>query len=336
MCALLGPTRAREWWAHKVAPILGTGYATAFFAGVPLVDAATALLLVLLALVPGAVYVSLLNDLTDRDADRLAGKPDRFAGRSPRGWRAALAVTVVVGTAIAVAAWRDEPVPLALYAGAWVAFALYSVRPIRLKGRGAAGAVADAAGAHLCPHLLVAAVVLASDGRALDGPWAIAIGTWALTTGLRGALWHQLSDVAEDARAGVRTFARTNPERARWLGARVVFPVELVAFGAVLVQAGSPLAIALLPVYVLLEALRVRRWRISIVVVAPAPAYRIAMHDFYVAFYPLAFLVAAALRHPPDALILMAHLAVFPHTPARIVADVYRELRNSRPWAPAH
>jgi hypothetical protein len=79
---------------------------------------------------------------------------------------------------------------------------------------------------------------------------------------------------------------------------------------------------------VLLEAERVRRWGIRVVVVEPGPNYRIAMHDFYVAFYPLAFLATAALRDPQDAIVLLAHLAAFPFTPGRIAADGYRRVRR--------
>jgi len=84
---------------------------------------------------------------------------------------------------------------------------------------------------------------------------------------------------------------------------------------------------------VLLEAERVRRWGIRVVVVEPGPNDRMAMHDFYVAFFPLAFLATAALRDPLDAIVLLAHLAAFPLTPGRIAADVYRRLRRLRAGA---
>jgi 4-hydroxybenzoate polyprenyltransferase len=86
--------RVSDWWEDKLAPILGTGYATACFAGAPLLDVAGGLALVLFALIPGAVYVGLLNDLTDREDDRAAGRPDPLAGRSLRVWWAMVAGAV--------------------------------------------------------------------------------------------------------------------------------------------------------------------------------------------------------------------------------------------------
>ena len=333
MTALLAPARAREWWEHKLAPILGTGYATACFADTSVLDIAGNLLVVLLALLPGAVFVSVLNDLTDRDDDRRAGKPDRLAGHSTRTWLGVVAAAVSAGVAIGAVAWHDEPAALVLYAMAWVAFALYSVPPFRLKARGAGGVLADAVGAHVSPHLLMAVVVLAAVDRQDDAWWLAAVGAWALAWGIRGALWHQLSDAEQDARAGIRTYAIAHPRMARRLGTWLVFPVELVAFGVLLGLAGAPLAILAVPAYVLLEAQRVKRWDITVVVVEPAPNFRIAMHDFYVAFYPLAFLATAALRDPSDAILLVAHLAAFPLTPGRITADVYRRIRRLRSGA---
>ncbi|HEV3001357.1 MAG TPA: UbiA family prenyltransferase [Solirubrobacteraceae bacterium] len=329
---VLTAARAGEWWEHKLAPVLGTGYTTAFMLGASVAGTAGTLAVVLLALLPGALYVSVLNDLTDREADRLAGKRNRLAGAAPGPWWAAVGAAVLAGAAIGALAWRDDPAVLAVYAGAWVAFALYSVPPVRLKGRGAAGVVADAAGAHLFPHLLVVAAVLAAAGRALGGALAVAAGAWALAHGLRGALWHQLADAEADARSGLRTFGREHPELARRLGAYVAFPVEALAFAALLVAAGGAVAGALLPLYVLLELRRARRWGAEVVVVAPArsPAYRIALNEFYVALYPLAFLVASSVRHPRDLLVLAVHVAVFPRTLARLATDAYNELRHPR------
>jgi 4-hydroxybenzoate polyprenyltransferase len=325
-------SRAGEWWEDKLAPILGTGYATAAFAGAPLIDSAGELALVLVALVPGAVYVSLLNDLTDRDVDRLAGKWNRIDGRSPRAWWAGVAACLGAALAISAIAWRDDPWTLLFYGAAWVAFALYSVPPVRLKARGAFGVLADAAGAQLFPHLLMVAAVLAAAGRQLDASLVAAVGCWAFASGVRGALWHQLSDRAADVSAGLRTFGSTRPDLARRLGAYVVFPLELIAFAALLVLASGVLAALLMPAYALLEYRRTRRWGARIVVVTPAEPYRIAMQEYYVAIFPLAFLVSTTLEQPGAALVLAAHLLLFHQTPVRIAADAYDEVRDYLPW----
>src|SRR3954452_19684201 len=120
MSTVLQAIRAAEWWEHKLAPLLGTGYATAFLLGASLLDSAPALLLALAALVSGATFVSLLNDLTDIEADRAAAKPNRAAGRPRATSLAAVAACVIAGGALAAAAWRDDAAVLLLYAGAWI------------------------------------------------------------------------------------------------------------------------------------------------------------------------------------------------------------------------
>jgi glycosyltransferase involved in cell wall biosynthesis len=326
MSAVLRAARASEWWDYKLAPVLGTGYATAYMTGTSVADAAGTLALVLLALIPGALYVSVLNDLTDRESDQLAGKPNRLAGRASGRWWATVAATVAAGAAIAWLAWRDDPAALFLYAGAWIAFGLYSAPPARLKGRGAAGVVADAAGAHLFPHLFAVAAVLDASGRGLGGALPAAVAVWALAHGVRGALWHQLRDADADARSGLHTLARARPELARRLGAHVLFPIELIAFAALLAIAHLALAIALIPLYIALERRHADRWDVELVVVAPARGarYRIAINEFYAWLYPLAFLVAASVRDRRDLAVLAVHAVVFPPMLGRTLRQLVR------------
>ena len=78
----LALSRAGEWWEYKLVPIFGIFYATALYLKLPILWLWPAALTLLLALVPGAVFVSLINDLTDKAEDAAAGKRNRMAGRS--------------------------------------------------------------------------------------------------------------------------------------------------------------------------------------------------------------------------------------------------------------
>jgi 1,4-dihydroxy-2-naphthoate octaprenyltransferase len=335
MRAVLGAARAGAWWEHKLAVLLGTGYATCAVAGVPILRHSGDLALLLGALVPGAVFVSVLNDVTDLESDRRAGKPNRLAGRPRVLAYAILAATILAGGLTAGLAWNDDALALVLYAASWVAFALYSAPPVRLKHHGALGVLADAAGAHVFPQLLVVTVVLHGAGRAFDPGWAAAVGGWSVALGIRSALLHQFADAQSDARAGVRTFVARRPRLARRAGVYVAFPVELAAFATMLVLAGGWVAAVLVAPYALLEARRCRRAGSNVVVVMPAARYRIAMHSYYVTFYPLAFLAASAARHHGDLVILAAHLALFPMGAADTARNVVHELRWPLPRAAA-
>jgi hypothetical protein len=325
---LLAPARAGEWWEHKLAPVAGTGYASAVMAGGHLTACVGTIVLTVGALAICATYVSVLNEVTDREVDRLAGKRNRMEGRSPLACALALGVIVAAGAAIAVLAWRGQPALVGLYSGAWLAFTLYSAPGVRFKGRGLGGLICDAAGAHVFPHLLVAVAVLEHLHAGVNPAWMAAIGAWSMGAGLRGALWHQLGDLDADLRAGVRTFARADPGRARNAGRYFAFPLELAGLVAILVLAPGVAAAALLAPYLFLEWRWAARWKLRLVVVTPAVRQRIVMHDYTVAVYPLAFALTAALWHPADAIVLAGHLLVFPHIARRLAADSWHEIRT--------
>src|SRR5207253_2526788 len=70
--------RAVEWWDYKLAPAAAVVYATALALDVPLSRLWPAAATVVVALIPAAAYVSVINDLADRAEDRAAGKRNRF------------------------------------------------------------------------------------------------------------------------------------------------------------------------------------------------------------------------------------------------------------------
>jgi 4-hydroxybenzoate polyprenyltransferase len=305
--------------------MLGTGYMTAFVLRSSILDLLPTLMAALAGMAAAAAYVSLINDLTDINDDATAGKHNRLAQRRRPYVCAALAADLALGAGVAIVAWRDDPLALGLYAGPWLAFSLYSIQPVRLKARGAAGVLADASGAHLFPAALIVVAVFHAADRRLDGAWLAAVGAWAVAAGIRGALWHQLGDIEPDNRSGVNTFGRLHPRRARWAG-RAAFAIELAAFLYLLWRAGSPIAFALLIPYVLLELARVHLWGVRLVVVSRAPLFRIAMHEYYLVLYPLAFLAASTIRHPRDVVVVVFQVALFSSAPRVMGRDAKRAL----------
>jgi 4-hydroxybenzoate polyprenyltransferase len=307
---ILATTRAGEWWVNKFSPLLATFYATAGLLGGPLLPLLGRLLGLVLALLVGAIYVSIVNDWTDLAADAAAGKANRLAGRSGQFIGLALGSCLLVGSAFGLYFWHLSHLVAWLYLAAWVVYSLYSLPPVRLKARGLAGVLADASGAHLLPQLLVVAAVQAWLGRAVPGAWWGAVGAWALACGLRGIVWHQLGDAAADAQAGVQTLVvRWGAGRTQRLGQAVVFPVEVVAFGMVLGLSQPGWALALLGLYGGLEWCRWRIWGHRPVVLVPDS--RMVLTDYYLFFYPLAFLLPQCLRYPADGLLLLLHGALF-------------------------
>ncbi|TVT43522.1 hypothetical protein FNT36_05395 [Hymenobacter setariae] len=307
---LLAVARTNEWWVGKFAPVLATFYATASLGQRPLLPLLGHLGLLLLALLVGAIYVSVLNDWTDLRADAAAGKANRLAGRSPGFIGLVLGSCVLGGIGFGRYFWQLSPTSGLLYLGAWVVYSLYSLPPARLKERGFAGVLADASGAHVFPQLLTVAAVGQWTGQAVPTLWWLAIGAWALACGIHNILWHQLSDAEADAQAQLDTFVcRRGVRFAQRLGHLVVFPVEVIAFGLVLAINYNAWALGLLLVYAGLEWCRLHVYGHRPTVLHSHR--RIVLSDYYQFFYPLALLASQCGRYPTDGVVLGLHLLLF-------------------------
>jgi 4-hydroxybenzoate polyprenyltransferase len=320
--------RAGEWWEYKLAPILAAFYATALTLQVPVSSLWLSALTLLLALVPGAAYVSVINDLTDRDEDLAAGKPNRLLGRSRLYAATLVALTAGAGVVFCIL-WRNDALMLGVYLAAWLAFSLYSLPPFRFKARGILGVLCDAGGAHLFPTLVAVILACRGAGRPVSIAWLAAVGTWAFAIGLRGILWHQLTDRDNDRLAGVRTFAQLHPPHvAARLGTYVVFPLELAALAAMLWHLRSVWAVGFLVVYALFAATRTYRFRLNPVIVAPKQRFLIVLNEYYDLFLPVAILLQSR-----DWIVLAIHLALFPNRwlhPAGSAVQLWRERRRPR------
>lgn len=320
--------RAGEWWEYKLVPILGLFYATAVLLDEPIASLWPAALTLLLALAPGAAWVSIVNDVTDRDDDRRAGKANRMEGRSRPFMAAAIAAPMGVGLAFAWM-WRADPPLLAAYMAAWAAFALYSVPPFRLKARGLAGPVADAAGSNLFPTMVAVLLAFRAAEAPVDTLWLAAAAALSFAWGLRGILRHQLLDEGHDRAAGVSTFAQRNggPAAVR-LAKGVAFPIELVAIAWLIGRLGEPGPFAALLLYALLMLARLPKHRMRATIVEPGPRTATILQEYHDFFLPVALLIGSAVRHPADLIVVAAHLLLFPRRLVQISRDAWDLLRR--------
>jgi 4-hydroxybenzoate polyprenyltransferase len=319
--------RASEWWEYKLSPLFATLYATCFVLQLNVFSVWPVLLTALVALVPGAAYVCVINDLTDYQDDINCGKENRLVGKSRPFINLLIATTVSLGILMSVV-WMDDLLLLIPYLGAWLAFSLYSIPPFRLKGKGGWGVLADASGAHLFPTLLVLGLVFRWHGEAVNWMWYLTASVWAFCFGLRGILWHQLSDLQNDNEIGLPTFAqRHGRSMTNLIGMYLVFPTEILAFVLLLWLANNPLAVIFLSLYGLLELLRMNYWKMKIIIVNPRPNYRILMNEYYDVLFPLAFLIALSIKHPYNAFVLVFHLCLFPTRTTQMIKDLVKLIR---------
>lgn len=325
---LASAVRADDWWDYKLLVIMLVFPATALAMRVPLSPLRPAALLLFVALTAGAVFASVVNDITDLAEDARAGKPNAVA-RMPKGIPGLiLAGTATVGGVMAWI-WRTDPVLASVYIAAWVAFLAYSVPPLRLKARGIWGVVAMGLGEAALPSLVAALLCAFAAARPAPPLWVAAVALWAFCHGVRAILWHQLGDEEADARASVGTVVRRRGAAfARKLAEQAAFPIEITALAAMLVMMGSALPFVGLALYLAFIPLRMRYWRNVPAIVEPVPKHYLLMQDYYLCFLPLAVLIALAIGHIPDALALVVFLLLFPRAPLRVTYDMLRLTRR--------
>lgn len=306
--AWIATIRADQWWTFKLVPSLTAIYAAKLRADAPIVGHWPDLVALLIALGSGAAAISLINDAFDRDDDRAAGKTNRLEFANP-----VHIVLLLLPHALVAACmtwwWHKELPILLVYAAIWLSFLLYSVPPVRLKRRGFAGALADAAGASMLPVLLAALVGATGKG---DLPLLIVLGLWSLAYGVRGIVWHQLEDAENDRRSGIATYVvRVGEQRARQLVRRFVFPVELTGLIALIAVEQSLAAAIVLCLYLRTVGPMKGHYRRRPAIIAAGPHTVPLLYDFYLVLIPLVLLLESTLRHPSDALALGLHLILF-------------------------
>ncbi len=309
--------RLPDWWHFKLPPLLAIAYL--LLAADPAVSAGSSAVLVALflaAAIGTAAFGHLANDLADLAPDARIGRPSALSRLAPAVRRGVLAAAL----ALALAPWLALPrAPLAwaLVAVELALFFAYSLPPLRLKERGAAGVVADALYGHAVPVAVVWALFTAEGAaQALATPRLLAaLFGWKLAQGLCDALASQLADRRFDRRSGTRTFVlESGPLRAQRLLLRLFLPLQIAAFAA----AGAllwPAAPWLLPAYALYLGAALwrihRRWRRGRGFYRRGYPGWVLVNDFQERWLPLAALAALVVAKPWTAPLALVHLALF-------------------------
>jgi 4-hydroxybenzoate polyprenyltransferase len=312
--------RANEWWEYKIVQIFAVVYATAAFSGIDAVWLVLFLPLLMLALVPGAVFVSVINDLTDLEDDAAAEKPNRMKDVPRLLAVAIVSVCLIVG--IAFSLFLDR-ISLICYLGAWLSYTLYSLPPVRLKNRGFAGVIADALGANVFPVLFSVSFLVYLADAVIDWTWFIVIGAWSLMWGMRGIIWHQIKDAENDAISETRTFVRLSGEsRAVKFVHFLIFPLEVIALTLVILLIAGAVPFAALILYLFVVWIRYTVWEIEFSLVKSSGRYRIFLEEYYSMFLPLSLLFSALLTRTDAWPLFVFHLVLFPDRIRQFVDEV--------------
>ena len=299
-------------------------------------SAVAALTLFLVAIVGIAGFGHVLNDAFDVEADRRRGAYNIVAGRKSHRI-AALFVLLLVLSSLPWLWLPASPFVLALLALEFALFAAYSIPPVRLKGRGLAGALTDAVYAYTVP-VTVSLLVFGQLGKIRTPLWlALVIGGWTVMTGLRQILTHQLEEASRDQLSGDSTFAvRRGWQRTYRLLARRLAPAETSLFVLAILALGlhAPLAPIGLAVFVGWTIFMHRRRT------ALSLPSRLAdlkwltmlnislMNGFNVRWLPMLMLVTLGLKDPIFLSLAALHLLVFENGLHALVRYDLPELRR--------
>lgn len=222
MKAVLQFLRVPEWYDSKIPMLLSVPL---YFFVLDIPQSRRAVLFLVSFFIFLFTYLAfgyVVNDLSDMETDRKAGKK-KLITKILKPWVIVIiAVLITVGTVpLCLFSQSDWKVMLALLVN-YVLGASYSLKPLRFKERGVAGLVISSA-AQRCTPLLIIPLLWNTQ-------WILMIGWQILSflAGLRYILIHQYMDYEADLQSGVRTFA-TKHKKASALGVYICFASEVTA-----------------------------------------------------------------------------------------------------------
>lgn len=307
-------TRSYDWWEPKITLIISMGILAIYlYSTIPPADGLLFLLPIICFTIVGAVYVSLINDLTDLEEDLRAGKENRLQ-RYSSNIRTGLVSASVIGIIVFIYLFLSYPIGLGFLIGSWIVFTLYSFPPVRLKARGGWGVLADSLGAHVFPAMGIFAIVSDFLIQSVDWYALTFIGLWSLFYGFRGILGHQYVDRKHDEMVGLHTFAIQFSIHKMKRIELPLFLVELFLLIGMLLYFQIYLLLVLLGIYFLyILILKLRVGIQYILVLHPErPNWNILMATYYQVFLPAGLIYLLAISYTWVYLLLPLFLVLFP------------------------
>ena len=182
-------TRSSTWWDFKLPPVLFVFYLLLGTMEFDLFGTVRLLAVVVVVVASAASYGHVVNDISDVESDRVAGKQNAMADSSPTRRGAFLVLFGLTGFTPLLLA-RTEPISCLLLSTIYVSVTLYSIPPIRTKERGVLGPICDAAASHTLPTLLVLSLLGRAPWMSLGLYLSCALGAlvWQFCFGLRAIL----------------------------------------------------------------------------------------------------------------------------------------------------
>lgn len=321
--------RANEWWYSKLPPLLAIAFATASMSSAQeLFKSSLWILFLLFSIIIGAIYVSVINDISDLDEDLASGKSNRIQ-KVPQKYRWLIPIfCFLVGVGVDFLIYPDILSSM-LYFGPWITFSMYSLPPFRFKSRGICGVLCDALGSHLFLSLLMVSSLSYVTNQSINWIWFTSVGIWSFCYGLRGILYHQFMDRENDIKVNINTFAsKIEPERFK-LTSRIITFLEIISFGIMIFQLSKTIYLIALLLYISIIIIRRKTLgqKIIFILIPRNSPFQIFMADFYQTFFPISILIMSCFNYKQNILILIIFTILFPNTCIAVIKDCLRPLK---------
>lgn len=149
----------------------------------------------------------IVNDISDKDQDKKAGKNNHITQLSVIN----ATVILLIMLALALSPWLIFPtdvLSIVLLFSEVGLFIVYSLPPFRLKEKGLLGVICDSLYAHVVPTALaVHTFFLIGHSDILSSSYLILpLLAWQFVLGIRNILYHQTIDYDNDIESGTKTY----------------------------------------------------------------------------------------------------------------------------------
>ena len=312
--------RYNDWWLYKVPFLLTIAYGTFYLTDICIENKWFEIIKIITYIIAAAIYVSVINDITDMKIDRLVGKKNLFLGLSKSIVHSILSLAIILQL-IVIYSLQDNGQSVYWYIAAVVAYSLYSIPPIRLKENKYLSIIADTCGAHAFPSMFIVTYINGITLTLLDINWAILIFIWSFSYGLRGIIYHQYKDKENDLYSGIHTLSNSLTIKKLKLFVLFVFVIELGSL-IYLLQILNILTIYMwLIYYLLIIIVRTLIYSSKIIIAVPSSKfYQILLAEFYEMFLPISLLLSFT-NCENTWILVMCQLLLFP----KRIITIYKE-----------
>ncbi len=311
--------RIKNWWDCKIPQLLAFAYMAFLIQPITITEAMLDYFSISLLLICLFVFGYAVNDLSDIEEDRRSGKSNLLGNYSISKRIIILLSPITIAFSILIYFYNNMSLTI-LFAYNFILPLLYSVKPFRFKERGILGIITDAAQVHGIPALFILMFVLKfpiqNNNLSYDKILLINICVlWSFIYGIRGIILHQLWDLKNDTKAGIKTFIRqVNSNKICSITKKYIFPFEisLLIIVATLLTEYSLLIVIAALLYMFFDFIKLRYvWKESYDPVPVNSGKYIPPSDFYEVWLPISFLIALTFSNIGFGILLLLHLVFF-------------------------